>query len=56
MYCDYFGLNQKPFEVSPDPEFIYFTRENREVLASLIYGVTGTGVAVTMLAAAGSAI
>jgi type II secretory pathway predicted ATPase ExeA len=39
MYCDHFGLSQKPFEVSPDPEFIYFNRENREVLASLIYGI-----------------
>ena len=39
MYNDHFGLTQKPFNLSPDPSFLYFTRGHRSALAMLEYGI-----------------
>jgi len=39
MYCDFFGFNEKPFDVTPDPRFLFLTPSHREALASLIYGI-----------------
>ncbi|MDO8461872.1 MAG: ATPase, partial [Deltaproteobacteria bacterium] len=39
MYCDYFGLREKPFNVTPDPKFLYLSRSHEEVLDSLLYGI-----------------
>src|SRR3970040_771282 len=39
MYCDFFGFTEKPFDVTPDPRFLFLTRGHREALASLIYGI-----------------
>ncbi|MGD9306597.1 MAG: AAA family ATPase, partial [Desulfobacterales bacterium] len=39
MYSNFFGFSEKPFELTPDPKFLYLTPGLREVLATLIYGV-----------------
>lgn len=39
MYCGFYGFSEKPFEVTPDPRFLYLSPTHREVLASLVYGV-----------------
>jgi general secretion pathway protein A len=39
MYEPFFGLNVKPFAVTPDPRFLYSGRSHREALAALVYGV-----------------
>ena len=39
MYCDHYGFSEKPFDVTPDPRFLYLTSDHRETLASLIYGI-----------------
>jgi general secretion pathway protein A len=39
MYKAYFGLNSSPFNLSPDPSFLYRSQQHEEALASLIYGV-----------------
>lgn len=39
MYREHFGLKSKPFENSPDPDFLFLSEQHREVLASLIYGI-----------------
>jgi general secretion pathway protein A len=39
MYCNFFGFSQKPFDVTPDPKFLYLTPGHREALASLVYGI-----------------
>ena len=39
MYLDFFGLSEKPFNVTPDPRFLYLTPGHREALASMIYGI-----------------
>lgn len=39
MYREFFGLEDTPFTLTPDPRFIVFTPSYNEVLASLYYGL-----------------
>lgn len=39
MYTDFYGLKKKPFETTPDPDFFFLSRQHREILASLLYGL-----------------
>ena len=39
MYCEYFGFAKRPFELTPDPAFLYLGEAHREGLATLVYGV-----------------
>ena len=39
MYREFFGLEDSPFTLTPDPRFIVFTPSYNEVLASLYYGL-----------------
>lgn len=39
MYNAYFGFSENPFNLSPDPEFLYRSPQHEEALANLIYGV-----------------
>jgi type II secretory pathway predicted ATPase ExeA len=40
MYKAFFGLTSNPFNLSPDPSFLYKSPFHEEALANLIYGVT----------------
>jgi general secretion pathway protein A len=39
MYQEHFGLVRSPFEMTPDPAFLYLGEAHREGLATLVYGV-----------------
>jgi general secretion pathway protein A len=39
MYNSYFGFTQNPFNLTPDPSFLYRSEQHEEALANLIYGV-----------------
>lgn len=39
MYNAYFGFAESPFNLSPDPSFLYRSAQHEEALANLIYGV-----------------
>jgi len=39
MYKSFYGLRASPFNVNPDPRFLYNTRNTREALACLTYGI-----------------
>ncbi len=41
MYNEFFGLRKSPFNMAPDPEFLYLTRQYREALVGLTYAVLG---------------
>ena len=43
MYLEFFDLQQAPFSITPDPEFVYLSEKHQESLAHLIYGVTRGG-------------
>ncbi len=39
MYNAFFGFKESPFNLTPDPSFLYRSRQHEEALANLIYGV-----------------
>ncbi len=39
MYNAFFGITDNPFNLSPDPAFLYRSAQHEEALANLIYGV-----------------
>ena len=39
MYTDYYGFSDYPFNITPDPRFLYLTEAHREALAALVYGI-----------------
>ena len=39
MYKQFFGLRENPFNVNPDPRFLFMTRHAQEALACLTYGI-----------------
>lgn len=40
MYCKFYGLRERPFNVTSDPAFFFASRKHEEALSHLIYGVT----------------
>jgi general secretion pathway protein A len=49
MYTAFYGLQEKPFSLSPDPRYLFLSSSHREALAHLLYGIDqGEGfIAVT---------
>lgn len=39
MYKEFFGLKKLPFENTPNPHFLYLSKQHREVLSALLYAV-----------------
>ena len=39
MYQRFFGLRESPFNVNPDPRYLYLTHHIQEALAGLTYGI-----------------
>ncbi|MEO8025342.1 MAG: AAA family ATPase [Bryobacteraceae bacterium] len=39
MYNSFFGFEESPFSLSPDPAFLYRSEQHEEALANLVYGV-----------------
>lgn len=39
MYSNFFGFNEKPFTITPNPHFIYLSGNHREAFARLLYGI-----------------
>ena len=54
MYCKFFGISEKPFDVTSDPAFLYLTPGCKEVLATLLYGVRERRGFVVLLGEAGT--
>lgn len=43
MYAGFFGLQNAPFSIAPDPRYLYMSERHREALAHLLYGIEGGG-------------
>ena len=39
MYQKFFGLRESPFNVNPDPRYLFLTKQIQEALAGLTYGI-----------------
>jgi len=42
MYEQFYGLKEKPFEITPDPRFLYMSEQHREAYAHLTYALNET--------------
>jgi general secretion pathway protein A len=40
MYLDFYGFREKPFNLTPDPRFVFLSRNHREAFAHLLYGIS----------------
>jgi general secretion pathway protein A len=39
MYESFYGLREKPFNLTPDPKFLYLSKKHKEAFAHLLYGI-----------------
>ncbi len=39
MYLEFYGLKEKPFSLTPDPQFLYLSESHRIAIDSLLYGI-----------------
>jgi general secretion pathway protein A len=39
MYLNFYNLKKEPFQITPDPEFLFLSPGHKEALASIIYGI-----------------
>lgn len=39
MYFQHYGLKEAPFNITPDPRFLFFTPRHREAFDHLLYGI-----------------
>jgi general secretion pathway protein A len=40
MYLDFYHLKAQPFNITPDPRYLFFSRGHREAFEHIIYGIT----------------
>jgi len=40
MYCQFYGLKERPFNVTSDPAFFFSSKKHKEAISHLIYGVS----------------
>ena len=40
MYEQFFGLNERPFDLTPNPKYLFLTPSHREALSNLKYGIS----------------
>jgi len=54
MYLRYYGFNDYPFSVTPDPAFLYLSASHREALGHLLYGTGEHGGFVALIGEVGT--
>ena len=54
MYENYFGLAERPFDLSPNPRFLFLSKRHAEALAHLRYGLTGRPGLTVLIGEAGT--
>ena len=43
MYLGYYGLQEPPFSITPDPRFVHLSERHRDALAHLLFGIDKGG-------------
>ena len=54
MYAEYFGLREPPFNIAPDPRFLYLNDCYQEALAALGYGIEARKGFISLIGDAGT--
>ncbi len=40
VYMDFYYLNEAPFSITPDPDFLYFSHTHKQVIEKILYGIS----------------
>ena len=54
MYQRYYGLRALPFELTPDPKYLFLTPQHREALSNLQYGLSAAKAMTVLIGEAGT--
>jgi general secretion pathway protein A len=54
MYVQFYGLRERPFDLTPNPKYLYLTGGHREALSNLQYGITGRKGMTLLIGEAGT--
>lgn len=54
MYLDFYGLRERPFELTPNPRFLFLTPRHREALSNLRYGLSAARGITLLIGEAGT--
>jgi len=49
VYTEFFGLNEKPFAITPDPRYLYMSARHADALAGVGEILEGTRYAISGL-------
>ena len=39
VYLEYYGLKEPPFNITPNPRFLFYSAKHREAFNHLLYGI-----------------
>jgi general secretion pathway protein A len=54
MYLRHYGLREAPFDLTPNPKFLYLTPQHREALSNLEYGLSSAKAVTVLIGEAGT--
>ncbi|MBK5273705.1 MAG: AAA family ATPase [Desulfuromonadales bacterium] len=54
MYGEFYGFSEKPFTITPNPQFIYLSEHHREAFAHLLYGIDSHAGFIAMIGEVGT--
>ncbi|MBN1140632.1 MAG: AAA family ATPase [Deltaproteobacteria bacterium] len=54
LYQHFFGLDEEPFRITPDPAFLFLSKNHKEAFAHLFYGLRGRSGFIAMTGEVGS--
>src|SRR5688572_14410467 len=54
MYQHFYGLRELPFELTSNPKYLFLTRQHREALSTLIYGLSSAKGVTALIGEAGT--
>ena len=54
MYLDFYGFQEKPFNLTPDPRFLFLSKNHKEAFAHLLYGINNRAGFIALTGEVGS--
>ncbi len=54
MYQRFYGLHERPFDLTPNPRFLFLTAKHREALSNIEYGIAGRKGITLLIGEAGT--
>ena len=54
MWLDSYGFREKPFNLTPDPRFVFLSKPHQEAFAHLLYGINNRAGFIALTGEVGS--